>query len=229
MADGDLAASLGWHIPSDLDDKRDGANEIRKALDRIAAHVTSGTHKITDITGLEASLAMKAAASGVYSKSELDEHLIQDSTGSAIRSPNNATAVRTDNDGRVYSINLYNNSVTGSGSYRALYANSIGALGYVPSLRELKALTGEQTTDIAGWLGLPLHRFVYRDDDTGTPRLGWFADEVADVDPDITFTDAEGNLAGIDYAAAVVPLLAVIQSLAERITALEQEHNNGAG
>src|SRR5690606_19707360 len=133
---------------------------VELATDAEAIAGTDGTRAVTPAA------AKAATAAAAYSKTEIDARVAHDSTGHQLRSPNGSAGIRADNSGVIFSGNIYATSVTGSGSYRAVYANQNGAIGYVPSLQALKELSGVQGTDVAAWLALDLRRFFYKGDES---------------------------------------------------------------
>lgn len=64
--------------------------------------------------------------------------------------------------------------------------------------------------------------YVLNDDDTGTERLGFFADEMAEAYPEVVEFDSSGEAIGIDYSRLVVPLLLKVRELEARLEACEK-------
>lgn len=233
MAIGDAAAAAGYDIVPGTTPANTIDTEINKTRDYVATKTppdasttVKGVVYLAPVPYVSSNPYQAVTPAGVtnahHTKAEIDARIGHDATGNTLRSPNGAANIRADDSGVIFSGNIYSTSVSGSGSYRGVSVNQNGAIGYVPSLQALKQLAGVQDTDIAAWLALDLRRFFYKGDETELERLGWFAEDVEAIEPGITFTDENGDLAGIDYAAAVVPLLAVIQSLAARIEQLEE-------
>jgi len=65
-------------------------------------------------------------------------------------------------------------------------------------------------------------KYILIDDPEEKVRLGFYADEMEDHYPEAVAYDVNGDPAGIDYAALVVPLVAKIQELESRLEALEK-------
>jgi hypothetical protein len=85
-----------------------------------------------------------------------------------------------------------------------------------------RAKTG--ITDLEG-LGLvrQLHPVRYRFVDSGRPGMGFVAQEVAAVAPDIVAADPQTGMLAMDYSQIIAPLVAAVQELEARVAQLEAE------
>lgn len=137
MADGDIAASLGWHVPADTDDKRLGAQEIRKALDLLASHVINFKQPIA-LGGTGATTAAAArAALGITAANvpslvgNVQVNLDDVSTrADAARSVADAAIVGATTP------DVYNRNITET--RRAVWAGASGPIGFASSSATMK-------------------------------------------------------------------------------------------
>jgi hypothetical protein len=125
----------------------------------------------------------------------------------------------------INSLTTYSRNVTGSGSYRVMYVNLDGSIGYVPSSRLVKTDITSAEVDTDAILAIPLQHFRYKaaveqmgDDaplETGVIAetvdalgLGW----LIDYSPD-------GAVEGFKYDRLALALLGVVQSMNARMEA----------
>ena len=150
-------------------------------------------------------------------------------------------------DGSVKLPQVYGDTV--GGTYRDLYIDDTGKLGYYSSSIRYKENVRDATEEDTGWIhALRPVMFDFKDPAMGTNQCGLIAEEVAEVHPaivsyqrDLTYVDAgpseedPANHAGatvpvitttdvpetVNYPDLVVPMLAEIQRLKKQVETLE--------
>lgn len=137
--------------------------------------------------------------------------------------------------GGVFITSVYAAALT-THSPRALYVNSLGQLGYLPSAERFKtdiASMGEVTDRLEQ---LRPVMFRLKNDDSGTVQYGLIAEEVAKVYPELVARDENGRIDGVRYEELTPMLLNEVQkqrrenaedrrqisALKERLSAMEQ-------
>lgn len=129
-------------------------------------------------------------------------------------------------DGRLLAPYVY--SVTVGATYRDLYIDNTGLIGYVSSTAKSKHnIVPIESID---WLyKLNPVNFVYNNDETKKIQSGLIAEEVLEVKPDFVSLNKEGEPETVLYSKLITPLLKAIQDLRqenillkERITRLEE-------
>lgn len=121
----------------------------------------------------------------------------------------------------------YNNNLTGVGGYKAAYWGVDGQAGYVPSSLRFKRDVEDAGIDTAALLEVEPVRYRYKEavdnfgDDAPT-EIGVIAEQVDGLG--LTWLvdyDDDGLPISVRYDRLSVGLLSVVQSLAQRISALE--------
>lgn len=229
MADGDAAAEAGMDVVPGTADLRNGYNEVNKTRDYLANHQTSGTHSAEQIT------------SGTLSAARLPAITIDRLSGGGLSfTPTGGTqytcvgsigvlgAVAVDGylvvGGDVTAPDVYSTSVTGTGFYRAMYVNSVGLFGYVPSARRLKKnIKAADAQQLARLLEAPVVEFDYKAEIGGGHDVGLIADDLHELGLGaFVFYEDDGQVAGIHYERLSIALLAIVQLHETRIKALEE-------
>lgn len=117
----------------------------------------------------------------------------------------------------------YGRNVTGSGSYRVMYVNLDGSIGYVPSSRTVKQDITDATVDSTAILNIPIKHFRYKAaveqmGEDAPIETGVIAEEVADLG--LTWLidyAADGTVEGFKYDRLALALLGTVQSLSDRL------------
>lgn len=144
----------------------------------------------------------------------------------------NATVTGTvTGTGGLTSTDVYNRLVTGSGSYRTVYVNTLGQLGQTVSSRQFKQDITDASIDPADVLAMRLVNYRYKAavenlGDDAPLEVGVIAEEVDElglswlIDYDV---DDQGNATpfGFKYERLALALFAVVQEQERRIAALE--------
>lgn len=131
MADGDAAAAIGMTTVPATEDKRLGYRAINRALDYIAAHITSGTHPASAITSGILPTARGGTGSAVFNATN-----VPTTAGNVQADLNFIADVAVDAQNGELNAGVYSRVL--SSAYRALWIRSDGVTGYVPSSRQFK-------------------------------------------------------------------------------------------
>lgn len=122
------------------------------------------------------------------------------------------------------SLATYSRNVTGSGSYRSLWVNIDGEIGYVPSSLQFKRDIADIDPDPAV-LDVQVVRFRYKDavenmGEDAPVEVGVIAEQVHALGLSwLVDYDANGEPFGVKYDRLALALLPMVQDLSSRITA----------
>lgn len=125
----------------------------------------------------------------------------------------------------INSLTTYSRNVTGSGSYRVVYVNLDGSIGYVPSSRLVKTDIAPAKVDTDAILAIPLQHFRYRAavEQMGTEaplETGVIAEEVDALGLGwLIDYSTDGAVEGFKYDRLALALLGVVQSMNSRLDA----------
>lgn len=122
------------------------------------------------------------------------------------------------------SIPTYSRNVTGSGSYRSLWVNIDGQIGYVPSSSQFKRDVVALAPDVSV-LDVQVVNFRYKDavanmGDAAPIEVGVIAEQVHDLG--LTWLvdyDENGAPFGVKYDRLALALLPIVQTLCTRLDA----------
>ena len=127
-------------------------------------------------------------------------------------------AMRIDSEGIVRMPTVYSHDMNGE-TMRDLQINDSGELGYDSSSRatKMKAVLIKH----APWL-YELRTYEYeRKKNPGKKEIGLFAEELAEVRPELVYYDGDTPV-GVHYKGLIVPMLAEIQNLKREIEELKR-------
>lgn len=135
--------------------------------------------------------------------------------------------LQVNSNGTVYMAGVFGTTV--GGTNRDVYIDDTGKLGYLSSTRKSK--TNIVPIEDTSWLMLlepvsfnrriQTSGGIYTDQAHKNTEFGLIADDVAEVRPEVCFTDDFGNLAGIHYEQLIAPMLKEIQKLRSEVEALK--------
>lgn len=253
MANGDLAALLGWSTVAPTDDKRLGWDEINYALDRAAEHRISGTHPISSIINLSAELSNRALVNSLGFPTAVAQLGVNqmgmyfnvgrpvvrvDVTDFGLALQSEVVALDSALDGKrdvgdgnfggtpIFTPHGRANPVTSS--FVVAYINGDGRIGFSPSSLRFKTVQEDYVAP-EGFLDIQPVIYTVDGDDLGSPRVGFVAEWVNEVEP-LLVVHEDGQPFSIRYEAWAVALHDIarrqrdtITSLEERLAALEQK------
>lgn len=228
MANGDAAAAAGMPVVPGTADLRDGYDEINLTRDLLANHQTAGTHSAAQI----ASGVLAPERIPAIGDAKITDVAASKVTGAWSGDINTPWTLKLTGAAIIIAQAVYSKVVTGSGSYRALYVNQNGEFGYVPSARRMKKnLKPAKPSMLARLLEARVVEYDYLKAYGGGHDIGLIADELDELGLGafvIYDEDAAGTrqVAGIHYERLTVPLLAIVQQLDARLTALEQKEQS---
>lgn len=125
----------------------------------------------------------------------------------------------------INSLATYSRNVTGAGSYRVMYVNLDGSIGYVPSSKRVKRDITPAEVDTDSILSIALRHFRYKAaveqlGDDAPIELGVIAEEVDALGLGwLVDYSAEGTVEGFKYDRLALALLGVVQSMSARLDA----------
>jgi len=129
--------------------------------------------------------------------------------------------------GKLFAGNWYGNNITGSGGYRAAYVSIAGEAGYVPSSRQFKRDIEPAEINGEDVLGIRLVKYRYKEavkqhgNDAPTD-VGVIAEEVDELGLSFLIEyDEEGRPLGFKYERLALAVLAAVQAIEKRVSALE--------
>ena len=135
--------------------------------------------------------------------------------------------LQVNSNGTVYMGGVFGTTV--GGTNRDVYIDDTGKLGYLSSTRKSKTniVPIEDTSWLMSLEPVSFNRRIqtsggiYTDQAHKNTEFGLIADDVAEVRPEVCFTDDFGNLAGIHYEQLIAPMLKEIQKLRSEVEALK--------
>ncbi len=188
---------------------------------------------------------IRTGIGNVYTKQEVDTKDAVNATAAANANANADTrepafGILAPGKGGTNTNNVYNN-VFGAGTYRTVWVDTAGTIGYLPSSRELKTDFELTNHSLIGLLDIPLMSWRYKVDveangDNATWRTGFIAEDVHDAGETwLVDYNADGSIAGLAgdgrFGMAAIALLqdvnktlqAHIDTLEDRLSKLENK------
>ncbi len=105
---------------------------------------------------------------------------------------------------------------------RAVYVNSVGQLGYLPSAQRYKTDVVPMASATQRMEQLRPVTFRLKDDASATVQYGLIAEEVAKVYPELVLRDAEGRIDGVRYEELAPMLLDEVQLQQRKLAAQDE-------
>ena len=105
---------------------------------------------------------------------------------------------------------------------RAVYVNSVGQLGYLPSAQRYKTDVAPMASATQRMEQLRPVTFRLKDDASRTVQYGLIAEEVAKVYPELVLRDAEGRIDGVRYEELAPMLLDEVQLQQRKLAAQDE-------
>lgn len=228
MANGDIAASIGWALVAPTDDKRMGYDEINKSRDYAASHVKTGTHPWTAIVGRPED-AGDIPTTGGNVQTDLD--YVSATANAAGQTAQNALALgQKARDGDV-DISVWNRNITWT--RQALWMGNDGRIlfGYSPSTRAAKQDFQDVPWTTDQVRAIPVILFRYRAEVARARKnpeyvpaveVGSFADDLDQLGlTEFVHYDDTGKPVSIHYDLLSVAALWLAQRAHDRIDVLE--------
>jgi hypothetical protein len=237
MADGDAAAAAGMDTVAGTDDLRDSYNQHNKTRDYLAQHQTSGTHSASQI----ASGVLDAARIPTLPGSRISGPVALTGTSAfdAINIGGAPASINAAGDANLRDIiasalsasglitfpDVYTRSVAGGGGFRTVSCRADGVMGFASSTRRAKKnIKKLAPAPLTRLLEADVVEFDYK---AGGHDVGLIAEDLDALGLGAFVAyDADGRPDGINYDRLVVPLLAIVQTLARRIDELEQKNGD---
>jgi hypothetical protein len=108
-------------------------------------------------------------------------------------------------------------------SYRDLYIDNTGKIGYVSSSRRYKKEI-RNMEDVSWLYRLRPVSFIYKNDETGIKQYGLIAEEVEQVNPLFVSYNEKGQVETVSYSKLVTPMLKALQEQQKEIDRLKKEN-----
>jgi phosphotransferase system HPr-like phosphotransfer protein len=228
MANGDKAAAAGLAVFAATDDRRLGYDNDNVRGDELATHMTTGTHPMENIVGLDAALAAKLTKTAQQYGSDFTfrDTNIANALGTAVNAQNAANAAlnalpgkRDLGNGQFGDVPIYtphgrNNPI--ASSWVSAGIGPDGRIAVSSSSRRYKENITDADLEPADVLQL---RAVEFDRIGGGHELGLIAEEVDEHLPAIVVRTGD-RIDGVHYHLLPVALLRVVQDQQRRIDAL---------
>lgn len=154
---------------------------------------------------------------GLYWLSTIDGPYLFGWSGGAL-GHQGAIDIRWDNSGAVTMPGVYSKTV--GSTYRDLYIDNTGRLGYVSSSKKYK--TNIQSLQAVDWV-YKLRPVSYNYKDDSENQYGLIAEEVDLINKFIVSYDEKGDPETITYSKLIIPLLKALQLQNEKIESLKPE------